>query len=323
MLIFMLSAGCREDGGSDVSPQTDEASTGTRDTFGAGPVTLTTHVSSQDITTSDAVTWRLTVDVKNGFEADLPDILFPDDVPGAVLTHFDEDVKDTPTGRRIIRTYDIEPEFDGTITLPAVQVFAYETDAIQEELIESEPVDITVRETPIDADALELKPLRELVTVEEMERQHRPVWPWVLGSAVGIVLFVLLMTYWIRRPRREPSPPPAHEVAMDRLHQLVARKLVEAGHIEPFFVELTGIVRDYIEAAFHVRAPEQTTQEFLAQLRSSPAVAAHREQLEPFLTAADEVKFARATPEPAVIQRTFDTARDFILNTSKQPGVGA
>jgi hypothetical protein len=110
---------------------------------------------------------------------------------------------------------------------------------------------------------------------------------------------------------------------MERLRALVARKLVEQGQIEPFFVEISAIVRDYIEQAFDLRAPEQTTEEFFLNIGSAPAVARHEETLKPFLTAADEVKFALARPGPAVIQRTFDTARDFVLQTSRSPGGSA
>ncbi len=91
---------------------------------------------------------------------------------------------------------------------------------------------------------------------------------------------------------------------------------------EPFFVEVTQIVRDYIEQAFGVRAPEQTTEEFLAQMMSSAAVAQHRHVLEPFLVAADEVKFACMRPDTGAMQRAFDTAENFVLLSSGQ-GQGA
>ena len=66
-----------------------------------------------------------------------------------------------------------------------------------------------------------------------------------------------------------------------------------------------------------------TTEEFLGNITAAPQVAGHRSVLEPFLTAADEVKFARATPETSTIQHTFETARDFILQTSGTEGGGA
>ncbi len=107
---------------------------------------------------------------------------------------------------------------------------------------------------------------------------------------------------------------------MEALRRLVARDLIAAGRIEQFYVEITGIVRDYIERAFGLHGPEQTTEEFLANMVSEPVVARHREALAPFLSAADEVKFARATPDKAMIQRSFETARDFVVLTSNNAG---
>ena len=103
---------------------------------------------------------------------------------------------------------------------------------------------------------------------------------------------------------------------MDALRALVARNLVAEGRIEAFFVLLSGIVRSYIEDGFGVRAPEQTTEEFLQRVAGAPALAAHRASLAPFLQVADEVKFAQHQPEDVVIQRAFATARDFIEQTA-------
>ena len=86
--------------------------------------------------------------------------------------------------------------------------------------------------------------------------------------------------------------------------------------VEPFFVEVTGIVRDYVELAFSLRAPEQTTEEFLVNMVTEPVVARHRQVIEPFLTAADEVKFARLTPDRSAMQRAFDTAENFVIQSS-------
>ena len=132
------------------------------------------------------------------------------------------------------------------------------------------------------------------------------------GVVAGVILLAALVVYLIRRPRPAPPPRPAHEIAMEALRALAAKDLIGKGQFEPFFVEITWIVRDYIELAFGLRAPEQTTEEFLGNIGSAPAVARHRDILEPFLTAADEVKFARATPETSTIQRAFEVLDGYL-----------
>ncbi len=317
MLILVLAAAaasCRREAPPPGSSA--PAAAGYRKTFGTGPVRFEVEVPSRSITTAEAIDCRLTLRIDEGFEAEFPDLQFPDDVPGLILTEYKEDDAREGTKRLRTRVYELEPEYDGTFTLPAMQVYFHKVGEVKEEMIESEPIELTVARTPADAEALALRDLRGLVMAEEIRRQRRRIWPWVVGGTVLAGALVAGGVYWARRPRKEPPPPPAHELALEALRQLVARDLIGAGRIEAFFVEITGIVREYIERAFGLRAPEQTTEEFLAGIGTSPVVARHRDALASFLAAADEVKFARATPDKATIQRAFDTARDFVLQTS-------
>jgi len=289
-------------------------------TFGTAPVKVTIEMSANEITTADSLICRLIVNMPEDFEADVPDWMFPEDVPGAVLTDYEDSDTTTDGKRRLVREYEVEPMYEGTLTLPALEIYYHKNEEVAEHMLATEPLEVVVKETPASAEVLALKGPRGLVTVERMKAEQRRVWLMVLAGVAGVTLAVVLLLFWARRPRPEPASPPAHEIAMDRLRALVTRKLVEQGEIEPFFVEITAIVRDYIEQAFDLRAPEQTTEEFLLNIGSAPAIARHEETLKPFLTAADEVKFALARPEPTAIQHTFDTARDFILQTSQARG---
>ena len=238
------------------------------------------------------------------------------DVPGAILTDYDER-QTTEDGRRLdIRVYELEPEYEGTISLPAMEVYYHRTGEVKEEVLETEPVEIVVESTLESVDQLEFKPVRGLVTVEQIEAQQRHVWPWVLVSILVVAAVIVLIVYLIRRPRPLPPPPPAHEVALRRLKKLLEQDWINTGQVEPFFVEVTAIVRDYIEEQFGLHAPEQTTEEFLADMVTEPVVARHGDALRPFLTAADEVKFACFTPEKAAMQRAYDTAENFVVQTT-------
>jgi hypothetical protein len=246
--------------------------------------------------------------------------MFSTDVPGLVASDYRDRESLREDTKVVSRTWELEPEYAGEITIPALEVYYHRQDEVQEELLETEPLKVQVKETPISADQLELKPPHGLVTVEEMEAQNARIWPWMLAGIGGLVGVGLIGLYWYRRPAKAAPPIPPEELAMERLRSLVDKKLVENGHIEQFFVEITGIVRDYIEQSYGLRAPEQTTEEFLNSMTDFKPVARHRATLEPFLTAADEVKFARQQPAEETIQRAFDTARDFITETSKDSG---
>jgi hypothetical protein len=320
-MVFAFSPGlsCRSD--SDTAPResaSHEPTFALQRDFGTGPVRLTVAVSNETITTAEALHARLGLKVPTDYEAEFPDLNFETDVPGLILTDYDETSEPTDDGRIEKRTYELEPSYAGTFTIPELEIYYHKKGEVKESLFTTEPIEFTVEEVPVTAEQLTFKPARGLVTLKDMQARRQRLWPWIAGLSGGLLLAMVGLIWWARRPKKVPPPPPAHEIALERLRLLVEKQLVENDQADAFFVEITNIVRDYIEQAFHLRAPEQTTEEFLNNITDVPAVAEHRQALQPFLTAADEVKFARIQPDAALIQRTFDTAREFILQTSQQ-----
>jgi hypothetical protein len=106
-------------------------------------------------------------------------------------------------------------------------------------------------------------------------------------------------------------------LALAALQRLQQQDLIGTPHIETFYIQLSAIIRRYIEWRFGLRAPEQTTEEFLAVvLASGGLLAAHRDLLSRFLQHCDLVKFARHEPTPDDMQQTFDSARTFVEQTA-------
>ena len=72
---------------------------------------------------------------------------------------------------------------------------------------------------------------------------------------------------------------------------------------ERFAVEVSEAARKYLEDRFGLRAPERTTEEFLAELSGSVALdGRHKELLADFLTRCDLVKFARAVADRSELE---------------------
>jgi len=143
----------------------------------------------------------------------------------------------------------------------------------------------------------------------------------VLGIA-GIIWLIWWSGKRIHRAiiLRRMSPK---ERALYELNELLAQHLVEKHKVKEFYLEITMIVRRYIERAHGVRAPEQTTEEFLADAAKNPDfTGAAVARLRAFLQTADLVKFAALQPEQSIIDQTVATARDYILK-DETPKVAA
>jgi len=131
--------------------------------------------------------------------------------------------------------------------------------------------------------------------------------------AAGAVILAWHLFQRMRRTIVAARMSPA-ERALSELDSLLAKGLSSRGLIKEFYLELTMIVRGYIEQAHGIRAPEQTTEEFLGAAGNNPAFGADVVQkLRLFLRAADLVKFAADRPQQTALDRAFVTAREYIF----------
>ncbi len=139
-------------------------------------------------------------------------------------------------------------------------------------------------------------------------------------SLIAIVLAVIiLLSFFLlkKRTHKIVVPPKPWIVAESMLMQLQERFPLDA---ETVFVELTDIVRKYIEAAFELPAAEMTTPEFLNQINqdSKSLNTDQKLLLTDFLTAADMVKFARVDVNQGQIDETLKKAKRFVVETSEE-----
>ena len=136
---------------------------------------------------------------------------------------------------------------------------------------------------------------------------------------VTAILALLLVLRALRRRARHLVRLTAYDVAMERLRRLESRGLPTPEETDSFYVELSGVVRHYVEDRYHVRAPELTTEEFLREARRLAEMnQAHRELLGVFLDICDRVKFAGYRPEKDESQKALQESRRFLSETRLQ-----
>ena len=135
---------------------------------------------------------------------------------------------------------------------------------------------------------------------------------WVVVLlAILLVLATLAYFLW---PSSKPvigQPPLPKELARRRLEKARARISTDSSY--DFSVEVSDILRNFIEQQFGIRAVRQTTIEFLNEAsQTSYFDLAHQEKLRDFLVACDAIKFARVAAGQAESEALFDQASAFV-----------
>jgi hypothetical protein len=223
----------------------------------------------------------------------------------------------TPQTQQWQREYTLTVAASGSFTAPSLMVQVQEGDTTQP--LATDPLSITVTSlVPADAD---LSAAKDIAPPVPLLRRGIPPWVWIVASGLGGVGLLVGVWWWYRRRQRAAAMPlvqrPAHILALAALEHLQRQDLIGQERIEEFYVRVSIILRRYIELRFGLRAPEQTTEEFLGSaLATGGLVAAHRGSLEALLQHCDLVKFARHHPTPSAMEEAFESAKTFVEHTA-------
>ncbi len=147
---------------------------------------------------------------------------------------------------------------------------------------------------------------------------RRPAWHWAVLAAV-VAALALVAWRMLRRTREVLAPEPIKtpwQIAKERLALLQTRQLPQQGKFDAYYVDLSSILRYYIEGRFQLHAPERTTPEFLAETVGHRYFSPQQEVfLSRFLRLCDRVKFARFRPDLEEMARSFDEVAHFVEDT--------
>jgi BatD DUF11 like domain len=320
MTIAIAVAGCGEE--APPAPAETKGEPAIERTTAQGPLKATVRVAPAKPKVGDVVRLTLTVDADAGAEVTMPPF-------GEALGRFDV-VGFSPreeahgAGRRHVQDYRLQASRSGRLRIPPLRV----------EYVTSRPA-AGAPATPAPAQAEEL--LTEEVPVEiesvltaegagslgavrgELDEMIARAWlvPVLVGGGVVALGLAFLALRAIRRRRRAEVRRSASEIAFARLGALEGRGLPEGRDAaDPWYVELSDIIRRYLEDRYGIRAPELTTEEFLREARRLGALGEpHRALLSAFLEGCDRVKFAGHEPASAESADALGLARRLVQET--------
>lgn len=163
--------------------------------------------------------------------------------------------------------------------------------------------------------------IRDVKAPLELPRDWRQIIFIAAVIVVVLALAGLFYVWWRQRqgksllPVRQEPLRPAHEIALEALEKLRASDLLQRREIKAFYIELSDIIRRYIEGRYFVIALEMTTEQLLGNLQEAQIDREHSELIRTFLEQCDLVKFAKYIPEAAENEQALRLGFEIVEKT--------
>ena len=284
-----------------------------------GPVTATVSLSNDSISIGDSLEISVEVRAANQVEVLLPQ--FGQSLERFPILDFVPESRIEADGSSVhTQRYRVAPNQSGKQHVPSLMI----------EFVDRRPGE---RPAPEGEDAFELitervpfevlSVLPESTTLDlhpalgSIERvQFSPQASFGLGLAVVALAATGIFALWWLRRTKQVSAPDAYAQATTRLGSLKAKGAPNEKDMEAFFIELSSIVRVYVEGRFGLHAPELTTEEFIESAADSPDLTdSQRQFLREFLSGADAVKFAKHRPSRNAAEAAINAVTSFLEDT--------
>lgn len=259
------------------------------------PMTVNVAASVTETDIGRPVTYTVTLSALNSVSYTLPD--FQERIAEFEIQKYDHDRQESDGTVTETRTYELIHFVAGQYVIPGIIV----SGTLEGKHVEATApsITITVRSAlgNSSAETADIKGIRG-------PRPYPFPWHYVVIAIILLIILALIIRELLkrRRPAAAPEEPviprrPAHVIAEEALLALLSRKLPQKGGFKPYYQELSGILRHYIEDRYGMRAPERTTEEFLLELQQASHLnSAQKALLSEFLGYSDLVKFARHIP---------------------------
>jgi hypothetical protein len=321
MLCVLSSASCKKDD-TGATPK-EEKDAGIHEEVDRGPATVTLDVDRKEISIAERLNLTISITVDEDHDIKLPG--FGEKLEQFGIVDYRTTQPELIEGNRkkVSRSYVLEPFLSGDYTIPPMVIKFWKKGDQEAEEHKIETSEVTVKVKSLLPEDLKDVSLNEIKPPVPFPRSYIP-WIWAVIAAAVLVTGIVTTTVIVRKRRKaEGEGPglkiPAHELAYEALKRLVEEDLPGKGEIKLFYQRISAILRRYIENRFGLRAPEQTTEEFLFGLENAPDFPDnYKTLLKKFLNHCDLVKFAEYQPGIEDIQNTFNSCRSFIEGTEER-----
>ncbi len=274
--------------------------------FAQNPIEM--QVDTTNIRIGEQLTYKITVDKQEN-------VLFPKLILDSLQkVELVKELKIDTTENKYIKKYILTSFDSGRYMIPKQKVLIKN----KKYLIDSLFIDVaTVKVDTLKQGLFPIKAVKKQPIIFDDYKNY--LW---IGLAI-LALLIFLLWYFVFRKKKEevivPSIPP-YQLAVERLSVLDSKKLWQNNKVKQYYIELTDILRSYVENEYNIPALESTTDELIASINDfnkTSDINLPKEtvkSLQKLLQEADLVKFAKFKPLQDEIATHRVTTENIINN---------
>lgn len=277
-------------------------------------------VDSTRFLIGDWITTHINVKVPNGNQVVLPDV-YNSWSEFEILNISEIDTIHENEQLNLKYSVTVSKYDTGFFPLPPL-VFNTILDGNMVDSFSTDPILIEILGVAVDTSNLEPKPIKDIIpekiTIKEIIKRFF----WIPLLLLLIILFIWVYKKWKSKEvktvagQKEEIPP--HIIALEHLANLHSKKLWQKGEVKPYYIELSDIVRTYIEDRFSSPALESTSDEIISNLQRKTIPKKLIEELSFMLKTADLAKFAKFNPLSDENEKCYEIAKEFVIQTKEQ-----
>ena len=205
----------------------------------------------------------------------------------------------------------------GIVVIPTIAVNVFKPDSTLDFVMHTDSLEINVMSMVTKTSSQSMRPIKGPVPVFKR-------WPMatiILVLLLVGILFGLHFIYGKRMPAKDievetgPSNRLADEMALEKLNHLKDSTYIQRGEIKKFYVELSYILREYVENSVYIKTLEMTTEEIKLYKSEIPFDHDQLGIWMDILQRADLSKYAKSDPESMICHEDLTAGETFVRNT--------
>lgn len=281
-----------------------------------------TTIDSTSIKIGEQITYRIEV------ETDTTSlVVFPEGQtfsPLEVIESYKVDTVKNNDTYNLIKKYGLTQFDSGAYTIPRQKII------IGTKTIFTDSLKVEVNHILVDTTKQGLYDIKPII---EVEKSPGKFWKYLLITLLilGIIAFLVYWFVWRKKPLTEEEQIallPPYDRAKLALKKLDESHYLEHSELKPYYSELTGIIRKYLDEKVYDHSLESTTDELIGRLRllkEGNQIDLSQEtikNIESILKRADLVKFAKSAPDTALAEldrNTIDNEIDHVKEVLPEP----